>query len=55
MDGSNINGRIEASTATMFSPWPEARPLVERKKRECIGSDQQFTVYFSKLYVLLMA
>ncbi len=50
-----INGRIEASSVTMFSPWPEARQLVVREKHACIASDQQFTVYFGELYGLLMA
>ena len=54
-DSSEINGRIGASAVTMFSPWPGARPLVAREKRAFIGSDQQFTVYFSELYGLLMA
>ena len=39
----------------MFSPWPGARPLVAREKRKCIGSDQQFKVYFGELYGLFMA
>ena len=43
-DGSGINWRTRASAVTMFSPWPEARPLVVREKRACIRSDQQFTV-----------
>ena len=30
-------------------------PLVTREKRVCIGSDQQFTVYFGELYGLLIA
>ncbi len=39
----------------MLSPWPGASPLIAREKRACIGSDQQFTVYFGELYGLLMA
>ena len=39
----------------MFSAWPGARLLFAQEKRECIGSDQQFTVYFNELYGLLMA
>ncbi len=54
-DSNGINGRIRASTVTMFSFWPGARLLFAREKREGIGSDQQFTVYFSELYGLLMA
>ncbi len=54
-DGSGINGRIGASAVLMFSPWPGACLLVAREKRACIGSAQQFTVYFGELYGLLMA
>ena len=53
-DGSGINGRIRASAVTIFSSWPGACPLVATEKRTCIGSDQQFTVYFGKLYGPLM-
>ncbi len=55
MDGSEINERIRASSVTMFSLWPGACLFVAREKRACIGSDQQFTVYFGELYGLLMA
>lgn len=54
-DGSGINNRIGASEVIMFEPWPGVQPLVARKKCACIRSDEQFTVYFGKLYVLLMA
>ena len=49
-----IDGRIRASAVTIFSSWPGACPLVATEKRTCIGSDQQFTVYFGKLYGPLM-
>ena len=39
----------------MFSPWPGVRPFVAREKRACIGSNQQFMVYFGEVYGLLMA
>ena len=39
----------------MFSSWPRSHTFVAREKRACIGSDQQFTVYFGELYGLLMA
>lgn len=39
----------------MFVPWPGAEPLVARKKCACLGSDEQFTVYFGELYGLSMA
>ncbi len=55
IDDSEINGQIAVSAVTMFSPWPWAHPLVPREKRGCIGSDQQFTVYFGELYGLLIA
>ncbi len=54
IDGIGINGCIGASAVTVFSPWPGVCPLVAREKCACIGSDQQFTVYFSELYGLLM-
>ncbi len=54
-DGNRINRRIGASAVTIFSPWPGACLLVEREKRACIRSDQQFTVYFGELYVLFIA
>ena len=54
-DGSGIKGRIDASAVTMFGPWPGVRALDAREKRACIGSDQQSTIYFGKLYALFMA
>ena len=54
-DGIQINGRIRASAAKMFSSWPGTCQLVVLEKRACIRSDQQFTVYFGELYSLLIA
>ena len=54
-DGSGIQNKTGASAVTMFTPWEGATPLVARKKQACLGSDQEFTVYFGELYGLWMA
>ena len=38
-NGIRINGRINAFTAIMFSPWPKTCPLVVQDKCVCIRSN----------------
>ncbi len=39
----------------MFTPEEWATPLVAQKKQTCLGSNQEFIVYFEKQYRLRMA
>lgn len=49
---SGIQNKIGASAVAMFTLWKRTTLLVARKNQICLGSTQEFIVYFGELYGL---